>query len=152
MTILVIRQDRYDAKPDRKRESGAEQRKCRIAKSAGSLVVRLRKCSRGGGHEENEHQVRHHANDATPGGIPKVPRRTNKAFGPIWGTGRQTAERMALVAKDFQPQTQWALAAMSAPIYFAKMDGSTESKSDSVDRQACPWCILSTGGDKNTCL
>jgi hypothetical protein len=95
---------RYDAKPDRKRESGAEQRKCRITNSAGSLVARPRKCSRGGGHKENEHQVRHHASDATPGGIPKVPRRTNMAFGSSWGTGRQKAERMALVAKDFQTQ------------------------------------------------
>ena len=31
--------------------------------------------------------------------------------------GRQNAERIALVAKDFQNQAQWALAAMPAPIF-----------------------------------
>jgi|GWRWMinimDraft_5_1066013.scaffolds.fasta_scaffold04833_2 hypothetical protein len=43
------------------------------------------------------------------------------AFGSSWGTGRQKAERMALVAKDFQTQTQWALVAIPAPIYFRQM-------------------------------
>ena len=66
-------------------------------------------------------------------GIPTVPRRTNKAFGPSWGTGRQTAERMALVARDFQPQTQWALVAIPAPIYFVprqsqKRSGNIQSR------------------------
>jgi hypothetical protein len=34
------------------------------------------------------------------------------------GAGRRKAERMALEAKDFQDQAQWALVAIPAPIYF----------------------------------
>ena len=69
---------------------------------------------------ENENQVRLFARIATPGWIPKVHWGTNKALGPSWGTGRRKAERMALVAKDFQNQTQWALVAIPAPIYFVR--------------------------------
>jgi hypothetical protein len=40
------------------------------------------------------------------------------------GAGRRKAERMALVAKDFQSQAQWALVAIPAPIYVLGGDGA----------------------------
>jgi len=55
--LQVIRQTRFDAKPNRKRESRADQSGCRVTKSAGNRSQDW-ECGRGGGYEDNEYHVR----------------------------------------------------------------------------------------------
>jgi hypothetical protein len=73
---------------------------------------------------ENEIQVRQHASGATPGQTPKVHQGNQQGLRVKLGNRTSDSGKNGPWAKDFQHQTQWALVAIPAPIYFVRKAAS----------------------------
>ena len=75
------------------------------------------KCGRGGGYKDNEYQVRLIAREATPDRDTHSTKANQQGLRAELGNLTSESGKNDPRVKDFQHQTQWPLAAMSAAIF-----------------------------------
>ena len=109
---------RCKAEPETGKRSGTEEMPDhQISRQTGRKTG---KCGRSGGYKDNDYRVRHYASDATPDRDTHSTKANQQGLRAKLGNRTSESGKNGLWAKDFQPQTQWALVAIPAPIYFVK--------------------------------